>query len=165
MTKVTIQALITAIGDGLANKAVKIRAAYIAILDSNYSASVLESSSNVSSLTITSFALMGPSIVFLYQNGFLKYDLRFTKKGNLCFVKGFIELLATAPYPIPNNNDDRIIFEITNNEYKVKDLGVNNSFSVNEKSAFGLFFGVSVFGTDMNIGDKFFIDSFYELQN
>ena len=165
MTKTAIQTLITAIGDGLANKAVKIRAAYSAVLDSNYSASILESSINPTSLTITSFAISSNAIKFLYQNGFLKYNLRFTKKGNLCFVKGFIELLPTAPYPIPNNNDDRVIFEITNNEYKVKDLGVNDGFYVNEKSYFAVLLITSLFVTNINIGEKIFIDSFYELEN
>ena len=166
MTKTAIQSVITAIGDGLANKAVKIRAAYTAVLESNYSASILESSSNPTSLTITSISALHPQILSLYENGFLKYDLRFTKKGNLCFVKGFVELLSSAPYSIPTIANESAIFKVINNEYKIKTLIPLSAFFVNENSGFlSLPPQIGLFTITIGIGEKIFIDSFYELEN
>ena len=107
MTKAQIQALITAIGDGLANKALKIRTAYEAFMNEFYSE--IQYNQYNSNLNTTVGNIVAVNSNFVNK---IWYELRFSKKGNVVFVSGRIIVFNSV------TNNGFPIIDIIDNNYK-----------------------------------------------
>ena len=122
MAKATIEALITAIGDGLANKAIKIRAAYTAFMNEFYS-----------EIFVNKIDIFGNVVNNCIQktignNNFYTYELFFNKKGNVVFINGYINFNII-------NSINLELFTIINNDYLPKSIITEQFISVRESNS------------------------------